>query len=79
MSIKVVLNTSGVREVLNSEEVKSVIAEMGVAAKNICGEGYELTLNSTPTRARAEVRPMTGEAIHDNYCHNTLLKARSRL
>ena len=72
---KIVLNRSGIREMLRSVEVKNAIKEQADQIADRCGEGYEAGSTIGRQRALAHVRAATPEAVRDNYDNNTILKA----
>ncbi len=73
--IKVVLNRSGVRELLRSEEMRTLCAERAKHIAEACGSGYEVSTYRGKNRVNASVHAATSEAIRDNCQNNTLLKA----
>lgn len=75
MANKFVLNSAGVREMLQSEEMKSVCEEYAQQIQASLGSDYEMTSDIGTSRARATLKAVTNRAIKDNYENNTLLKA----
>ncbi|WP_294542163.1 hypothetical protein [uncultured Gemmiger sp.] len=73
--VKVVLNRSGVRALLKSEEMKTACAEEALAIRARCGTGYATDTYTGKTRVNAMVWTDTAEAKRDNAENNTLLKA----
>lgn len=69
------LNSSGVRQLLRSQEALGVVKDYAYAIRGRAGEGYEVTWMVGKTRVNASVAAMTPEARKDNYDNNTLLKA----
>ena len=69
------LNRSGVRALLRSDEMKSMLKAKADAAAQACGDGYEAGNYAMPTRAVARVSAVTAEAKQDNLKNNTILKA----
>lgn len=69
------LNRSGVRELLRSDEMKSMLKAKADAAAQSCGDGYESGSYVMSTRAVARVSAATIEAKQDNLKNNTILKA----
>lgn len=74
------LNRSGVRELLRSEEMQSVLSEFAdlvqTNAQNQSGQsGYDKSIFVGKNRANASVHAETATAKRDNYKNNTLLKA----
>lgn len=72
---KIVLNRRGVRQLLRSKEMKNICAERAFAAQNRLGEGYEVQYYTEKTRAVAEIRATTHDAVVENFRGNTILKA----
>lgn len=71
---KFVLNTSGVRELLKSEELRTVVEEYASRIAKTAGNGF--TANArVSNRAVARVIAETDEAMRDCEDNNTLLKA----
>ena len=73
--VKVVLNRSGVRALLRSEEMKAVCAEKAQAVCARCGTGYATDTYTGKNRVNAMVWADTTQAKRDNAENNTLLKA----
>lgn len=73
----VVLNTSGVRELLKSKEIMDCVEETAKLVQAKCGDGYEVDTFSGRNRVNAHVSTADIHAINDNLKHNTLLKAVS--
>lgn len=73
--LKVVLNTSGVRELLQSSEMMSICEEHAMAIQQQAGDGYEVSKYKGKNRVNVSVKAITNEAIQDNLDNNTLLKA----
>ena len=71
---KIELNRSGVRQLLRSEEMKSMLKAKADAAAKACGDGYEAGSYVMLTRAVARVSAATIEAKQDNLANNTFLK-----
>lgn len=75
----VVLNSAGIRELLKSSEIQSVLNETAEAVARRAGEGYEAVPGTRgKTRANVRVQAATEEAKKDNLEHNTLLKSLGR-
>lgn len=73
--LKIKLNTSGVRELLKSSEIKSTVDECANNAVGKLGDGYEVQSRSYPERSGAVVKAVTHEAMKENAENNTILKA----
>lgn len=69
------LNKAGVRELLKSGEMQSILTNHATNIKNRAGDGYEQDIYVGRTRANAMVSAETFKAKKDNLDNNTLLKA----
>ena len=69
------LNRSGVRELMQSEEMQSVLKKKASGIKNRCGDGYEQDIYIGRNRANAMVWADTPKASAENNENNTILKA----
>ena len=74
-NMKFKLNSGGVRELLKSQEMQSVLIEKATGIKNRCGEGYTQDVYVGKNRANAMVKAETYQAKQDNLKNNTILKA----
>ena len=74
-NFKFELNKAGVRELLKSAEMQSVLDGYAKAAANRAGEGYDAEVHLGKKRAYANVYAATPEAKRDNLDNNTLLKS----
>lgn len=74
-SVRFKLNRAGVRELLKSSEMQSILMQKANNAKNQCGDGYSASLHVGKNRANASVMAKTIEARRDNSKNNTILKA----
>lgn len=74
-SFKFKLNRSGVRELMKSAEMQSVLTNYASNIRNRCGNGYEQDIYVGSNRANAMVSAATVKAKRDNKKNNTLLKA----
>lgn len=72
--VKVVLNSAGVRELLRSDEMESMLAKKASDIRDRCGDGYESDSYKGKNRAKATVWTATPDAMRDNSKNNTLLK-----
>lgn len=75
MSKNFKLNRSGVRKLMQSEEMQSVLREKASQIQARCGDGYESDLMVGKNRANAMIRAVTHAAKRDNMGNNTILKA----
>lgn len=73
--VKIVLDEDGVRELLRSEEAKSICKEFADKALAQLGADYEVTTWTGPNRVNASVHATTYLARKDNSENNTILKA----
>lgn len=73
--MKFKLNSDGVRELLKSQEMQSVLNEKATGIKNRCGEGYTQDVYVGKNRANVMVKAETYQAKRDNLKNNTILKA----
>ena len=74
-NVKIKVNRSGVRELLQSDEIRQVCREQAEAIRQQCGDGYECDDFIGRNRANASVWPATAKARRDNARNNTMLKA----
>lgn len=72
---KIVLNYSGVRELLQSDEMQAICDEHAKAIAKRAGDGYESDTYKGKTRVNSAVYADTYEAKLDNMKNDTLLKA----
>lgn len=72
---RIVLNSSGVRELLKSEEMMEVCKEQADMIQQRLGDGYSVNTYVGKYRVNAEVRADTRASIQDCLKNNTLLKA----
>ena len=70
---KFVLNTAGVRELMQSPEMQDVLVDFAGQVAERAGDGYSVYVGTT--RANVSVRTETEEAMADNLDHNTLEKS----
>jgi len=73
--VKIVLNRSGVRALLRSDESEAFCQALAQKAANSLGEGYEVSSYKGKNRVNASVRAETYQARSDNLKNNTILKA----
>lgn len=74
-NFKFELNSAGVKELLKSEEMKSILNQEAESVLNKCGPGYVKSVYSGRNRANASVRAESPKAKIDNNKNNSLLKA----
>lgn len=73
--IKVELNSKGVVELMQSEEMMDVCKSYADAALARLGDGYEVTTFVGKSRVNAEISAVTFKAKRENSEDNTILKA----
>ena len=69
------LNRSGVRALMQSAEMQSILKDKANNALNSLGEGYKSDTYVGKTRANAMVYADTYQAKADNARNNSILKA----
>lgn len=75
-NVKVEINEAGIRELLKSTQVQSVVAEAAKQVLSRCPDiGYGMSTGFTSQRAKAHVGTRSVYSIRHNSKHNTLLKA----
>ena len=74
-NVEIELNSSGIQELLKSEEIRSYCEELANDVRDRAGEGFAVDTHVGKTRVNAMVYADTKEAISLNYKENTLLKA----
>lgn len=72
--IKVVLNSSGVRDLLKSEAVEECIQAHVDRVQHNCGSEYSGTVQKGRNRIQGRVETTTEHAYFSNLNNNTLLK-----
>ena len=73
--MKFKLNSSGVRQLLQSAQMQTVLEQQASAIRNRAGVGYKQDTYVGKNRANAMVWADTYQAKRDNMKNNTLLKA----
>ena len=74
-NLKVVLNTQGVRELLESDEMLAVCQEHAEEIAKRCGDGYTSGYFKGTDRWKSTVYADSQEARKDNSENNTIVKA----
>lgn len=69
------LNSDGVKELLNLDEMKNYLIEEANKVQTVAGEGYVAGLYEGKNRPNASILAKTKNAKKDNLENNTLLKA----
>ena len=72
---KFVLNRAGVRQLMQSTEMQSILKDKANNALNSLGEGYKSDTYVGKTRANAMVYADSFQAKRDNLKNNSILKA----
>lgn len=72
---KFVLNRPGVRSLMQSDEMQSILKNKANNALNSLGEGYKSDTYVGKNRANAMVYADTYQAKRDNLKYNSILKA----
>lgn len=73
--VKIELNTSGVRELLKSSEMKAECEKHAKQALGKLGDGYMVTTHTGKNRVNASIYAESYRARRDNMENNTILKA----
>ena len=73
--VKIELNSSGIRQLLKSEEMGQMLKQQAEQVRARCGSGYSTDLYQASSRVIAGVFAETAEAAKQNSRENTLLKA----
>lgn len=76
--VKIELNSSGIRQLLKSEEMGQMLKQQAEQIRARCGSGYSTDLYQASSRVIAGVFAETAEAAKQNSRENTLLKALGR-
>lgn len=74
-SVKIKLNTSGVRELLRSSELQEECVSYAKQIQATAGEHFAVESRSYPERRGAAVYPADDVGYYDNLKNNTLVKA----
>lgn len=73
--VKVKLNGAGVRQLLQSTEMQTLLSEKAREIVGRCGEGYSSDIYVGKNRANAMIKADTRKSQRDNLKNNTILKA----
>lgn len=74
-NVKFELNKEGVRELLSSQEMESVLADYANAALGRLGDGYSVNTHTGKNRVNAEITADTFKARKENSEDNSILKS----
>ena len=69
------LNSQGVRELLQSQEMMGICKQYASRAQSKLGDGYEVSTHTGKTRVNAQIKAETYKARKDNAENNSILKA----
>lgn len=73
--VKIVLNRSGVRALLRSDESEAFCQTLAQKVADRLDEGYEVTTYKGKNRVNASVKAVSYKAKKENLENNTILKA----
>lgn len=73
--VKIELNSTGVRELLRSDEMMAECEKRANDALGRLGPGYTVTTHTGKNRVNASIFAETYEAKRDNMENNSILKA----
>jgi len=69
------LNRAGVKELMKSPEMQSILTQKAAGIRNRCGDGFGQDIRVGKNRANAMVWAETPKAKQENSENNTILKA----
>lgn len=75
--VRIELNRAGVRNLLRSSEIQTMLAEEANSRAAGLGPGYDVSVCVGRNRANARIAAETEEARRENLEDNTLLRAIS--
>lgn len=75
MTVKVKLNSKGVRALLQSDEMRNVCAQHAQNAMAHLGDGYETNTYTGRTRVNAGIRAKSRKARSEAFASNSIWKA----
>lgn len=75
--VRIELNRAGVRNLLRSSEIQTMLAEEANSRAAGLGPGYDVSVYVGRNRANARITAETEEARRENLEDNTLLRAIS--
>lgn len=73
--VRIELNSAGVKDLLKDPAIQAECRKQAEMVAMTAGDGYEVEARSYPERNGYVVKPVTKDAIKDNFENNTLLKA----
>lgn len=74
-NVRIELNHDGIRELLQSNEMKSICEEHANTAQGKLGDGYVVTTHTGKNRVNASIFAESYKAKKENLESNTILKA----
>lgn len=74
-NFKFELNRNGVKELMQSQEMKQICEDYANDALSRLGDGYEVTSMVGKTRVNAQIAAVTYAARKENLQENTILKS----
>ena len=74
-NVRIELNHDGIREMLQSDEMKVICQERANAALGKLGDGYTVTTHTGKNRVNASIFAESYKAKKENLENNTILKA----
>jgi len=69
------LNRAGVKELMKSPEMQSILTQKAAGIRNRCGDGFDQDIRVGKNRANAMIWAETPKAKQENAENNTILKA----
>lgn len=73
--LRIELNEAGIRQLLQSAEMRAKVEQIGHNVEAAAGDGYEAETRVSGDRVACKVMPSTPHAYYSNLKHNTLQKA----
>ncbi len=74
-NVRIELDHDGMRALLQSEEIQSVLEQVAQSRLSGVSGNFETEVEVLPTRAVARIKPADAKTYYSNLKHNTLLKA----
>lgn len=73
--VKIVLNSSGIRELLHSPGIEASLLSAGEKVQGRAGGNFGTRLVKMPTRSIVRVSAVNRDGVKENVDNNTLLKS----
>lgn len=73
--IRFKINLPGLNELMKSKEMQDALLDAGKVVAQSAGSDYEAEVHKANWIAISNVYPNSKDAAHENFKHNTLLKA----